>query len=494
MSFSDIQTQLAGGKVLLLSSVSAARLRFRPNPNFFGNAGGVSYVAWDQADMTAHGSSVLPGSLQVNSLGTSLSISTITVTPVNDAPSDITISNTSVKEKLAIGTVVGLFGSVDIDSANPFTYSLVPGAGSADNARFTIVGNELRIAEVFDFESQPTHTIRVRTTDSAGAFYEKSFTIQVLNAPIKVTGIYVRGSGWNSNYLAMLAANDLGSAIGGFRLIDGVNQLANSSLITWQTIDQISVTFDEPGVVDSNALRILNGSNQDLALAAGGYTYDAATRTARWTLNSALTAGRFLISLEAGMVRDGALANLDGEWTTSVSTYASSGNNTAGGNLNFQFHYLPGDVSRSGQTNPGDVNLLRSLGTTVPNATNYWMDVTGNNQINPGDVNFVRSLGTVILSGAVPTNPPPPRGGSPLTSAIGFNSAELGTPVLTQAELDRVTTQALAAWMATGLDSRLVERLRSTPIVVTNFGASPYLGMSFADALKSTTTRLVGAG
>ncbi len=334
------------------------------------------------------------------------------------------------------------------------------------------------------FETKPTHTIRVRTTDAAGAFYEKSFAIQVLNAPIKVTGLYVRGSGWNSSYLAMLAANNLGSAIGGFRLMDGANQLANSSLVTWQTIDQISVTFDEPGAIDGNALRLLNGNNQDLAFAGGGYTYDAATRTARWTLNNALTAGRFLISLDAAMIRDGASANLDGEWTTSLSTYASSGNGTAGGDLNFQFHYLPGDVSRNGQTNPGDVNLMRSLGTTIPNATNFWMDVTGNNQINPGDVNFVRSLGTLILSTATPTNPPPPRGGSPLTSAIGFNTGAINAPKLTQSELDRLATKAVLAWTSKGLDSESVKRLRSTPIVVTNFGASPYLGMSFTNRIE----------
>ncbi len=164
------------------------------------------------------------------------------------------------------------------------------------------------------------------------------FTIQVTNTPIKVTGLYVRGSGWNTNYLAMLAANNLGSAIGGFRLIDGPNQLANSSNISWQTIDQISVTFDEGAVINPNALRLLNANNQDLALAAGGYSYDAATRTARWTLNTALTPGKFLISLEAQMVQDGALANLDGEWRTSISTFASSGDESAGGDLNFLFN------------------------------------------------------------------------------------------------------------------------------------------------------------
>ncbi len=62
-----------------------------------------------------------------------------TIVHVNQAPTDIQLSNNSVKEKLLAGTVIGQFDTLDSDSATPFSYSLVAGAGSTDNARFTIV-------------------------------------------------------------------------------------------------------------------------------------------------------------------------------------------------------------------------------------------------------------------------------------------------------------------------------------------------------------------
>ncbi len=106
----------------------------------------------------------------------------------------------------------------------------------------------------------------------------------------------------------MLEASGLGSAVGEVRLVDGPINCANSSTLTWQTINQVTVTFDEGAIIDANALRLINGSNQDLALSSGGYTYDDLTRTARWTLASPLAAGRFLISLEAAMITDGRIS------------------------------------------------------------------------------------------------------------------------------------------------------------------------------------------
>ena len=449
-TFAAIAPELTGGRVLLLAAEPTVRVRFQPLANFFGPAGAIRYRAWDRADENPSGASVVASLLNTNSLSLDEFTSTISVNPINDAPSSILLSNNTIAEKMAIGSLVGELSAVDVDSSSPYSFSLVEGPGSNDNFRFVVVGNELRINEVLDFEAQSTHSIRLRATDDAGGSLETVFAIGVDNTPIRVTGVYVRGSGWNSNYLAMLAANNLGSTIGGFRLVDGVNQLANSSLITWQTINQISVTFDESAIIDPNALRILNGTNQDLALSATGYTYDAATKTARWTLNTALVAGRFLVSLESAMIADGGSAMLDGEWATSVDTYATSGDGLAGGDLNFRFSYLPGDVSRNGQTNPGDVNLLRSLGTIIPDATNYWRDVTGNNQINPGDVNFVRSLGTVVLPAATPTTPPPPRGGAPLISAAGFASPSenSGVQKLSDSELKLVSSQAIDIWAA----------------------------------------------
>ena len=45
----------------------------------------------------------------------------------------------SAAENLAVGTTAGLFTTTDPDAGNTFTYALVAGAGSTDNASFTIV-------------------------------------------------------------------------------------------------------------------------------------------------------------------------------------------------------------------------------------------------------------------------------------------------------------------------------------------------------------------
>jgi len=99
----------------------------------------------------------------------------------NSAPTDISLSNASVAENQPSGTVVGALSSTDPDNGNVFTYSLVSGAGSADNSSFTISGNMLQTAAILSFESQNSYSIRVRTTDQGGLYFEKAFTIIVMD-------------------------------------------------------------------------------------------------------------------------------------------------------------------------------------------------------------------------------------------------------------------------------------------------------------------------
>ena len=106
---------------------------------------------------------------------------TITVTPVNDAPTDIALSANTVVENLPINTVVGTLSTTDPDVGNTFTYSLVSGAGSTDNASFNISGSSLRTSAIFDYETKNSYSIRVRTTDQGSLFFEKVFTILVTN-------------------------------------------------------------------------------------------------------------------------------------------------------------------------------------------------------------------------------------------------------------------------------------------------------------------------
>ena len=98
---------------------------------------------------------------------------------VNDAPTDISLDNSSVAENQPSGTAVGFFSTTDPDTGDTFTYSLVSGDGAHHNAFFTIVGSQLQTAAIFDYETQNSYSIRVRTTDSGPLYYEEAFIITV---------------------------------------------------------------------------------------------------------------------------------------------------------------------------------------------------------------------------------------------------------------------------------------------------------------------------
>jgi len=106
---------------------------------------------------------------------------TISVSNLNEAPTDITLSNTTVAENSSAGALVGNLSSTDVDSGDTFTYTLVAGTGSDDNASFTISGDQLQTAGDFDFENKSSYSVRVRTTDAGGLYYEEVFTISVID-------------------------------------------------------------------------------------------------------------------------------------------------------------------------------------------------------------------------------------------------------------------------------------------------------------------------
>lgn len=102
---------------------------------------------------------------------------TITVTDANDAPTDISISSSSIEEGLDAGTSVGTFTSTDEDSGDTFSYSLVSGTGDTDNTAFSISNGELLSAAVFD--TKDAYSIRIKTEDGEGASFEKEFSITI---------------------------------------------------------------------------------------------------------------------------------------------------------------------------------------------------------------------------------------------------------------------------------------------------------------------------
>ena len=130
---------------------------------------------------------------------------------VNGAPTDLTSTTSSFNEKIAGASSVATLGSVDPDTGNTFTYSLVSGTGSADNGAFTVVGNQLQINGSPDFESKSSYVIRVRTTDLDGLFFEKNLTFAVNNLNEAPTALTVSATNFNENIASASVVANLGT-------------------------------------------------------------------------------------------------------------------------------------------------------------------------------------------------------------------------------------------------------------------------------------------
>jgi Ca2+-binding RTX toxin-like protein len=95
----------------------------------------------------------------------------------NAAPTDISLSSAEVAELSASDTVVGTLTASDPDTGETFTYELTDDAGG----RFAIDGDTIVVADsaALDFESDASHDVTVKVTDSGGLTHEKTFTIDV---------------------------------------------------------------------------------------------------------------------------------------------------------------------------------------------------------------------------------------------------------------------------------------------------------------------------
>lgn len=99
-----------------------------------------------------------------------------------DGPSDLALSSLIVAKTATIGSALGIFSTTDPTPIDSFTYSLEEGAGSTDNGLFEIAGNSLRVdRDLSALAGGAILSIRVRTADAAGSFYEEVFNIEIVN-------------------------------------------------------------------------------------------------------------------------------------------------------------------------------------------------------------------------------------------------------------------------------------------------------------------------
>jgi PKD repeat protein len=180
---------------------------------------------------TFNGSSTLYGSIATKGNITFNGSATVFGAPINEtlpnlAPTNLTLSTSSITENTANNTVVGTFSTTDQNTNDVHTYQLVTGTGSTDNAAFTVVGNQLILNTSANYEAKSSYSIRVRTTDQAGGTFEKVFSIGITDVNEAPTAIALSATTLSEN-------NPSGVVVGTLSATDpDVNDTKTFQLVT----------------------------------------------------------------------------------------------------------------------------------------------------------------------------------------------------------------------------------------------------------------------
>lgn len=201
----------------------------------------------------------------------------------NSAISDIAMqSGGTVAENATNGTTVATFAALEGTTMEATAaFSLVDDA----DGRFVLDGTTLRLANSanIDFETQTSHTIRIRATDSSGPPREETFTIQVINAPISDITLTSGGS------VAEGAAT--GTEVAVFQAFDNDPEV----LAQWTLTDDAGGRF----VLEGGTLKVAAGANLDFEQASSHTVVIAATDG-----NSPAYAESFVISITNSAISD----------------------------------------------------------------------------------------------------------------------------------------------------------------------------------------------
>ena len=175
---------------------------------------------------------------------------TVTIT-VNAAPDDITLANSSINENNAVNDVIGGLSATDSDASDSHTYSLVPGTGDTDNASFSISGNDLVAAVVFDHEIKSDYSVRIAADDGKDGTFEKEFALTVTD----VTNV--------SQTITFDALADVTSGNASFELAatasSGLPVSYSSSDVSVASIAGSTVTIEGAGTADITASQAGDG-------------------------------------------------------------------------------------------------------------------------------------------------------------------------------------------------------------------------------------------
>jgi hypothetical protein len=266
-----------------ISLDDAAKGSFTPNSlalsGFYTNNGGLSYLhdavtpAAMQAAIRALVFEPNPTRLAVNTtettvlnivvrdehLGTASNNTTSIITSaVNVAPSNILISDSSVSQSDGANATVGLLSAVDSNLGDSHVFSLGAVNASNDNAKFTIVGNSLKVINPASM-TEKDYYVTVQATDTNGLSFFKQLTISLDDdiAPY-ITSIETlrspRPTITTGSYIVKFNENVTGVSIDDFFLTSSDGTTAHLSSITALTGNAYRVYIDQ--IVGTGSLNL----------------------------------------------------------------------------------------------------------------------------------------------------------------------------------------------------------------------------------------------
>jgi len=369
------------------------------------------------------------------------------VGPSNIAPTNITLSATSLAENQPAGTAVGTFTTTDPDAGDTFTYTLVSGTGDTDNASFSIDGNTLKSAASFDYETKSSYSIRVRSTDNGGEWTEKEFTISVtdgndgatqVSLSLIVTSLLATANTTSAIPLADVSITDdglgtntfsvSGADAGVFEVVANQLRLKAGTVLNYATQKTYAVTVNVDdttvgGTPDASVNYTLNlqgldatvvqnglasrsyvryvtlafGTSQGLAEAVSSI----GTATPRMSLTFAGTTGTqslarsltSLVTVVGSEVRiDFGVNGVGGDRNSSLGDGVYrlrldlDGDGTV--DVNAKFFRLFGDVDGNGVVNDTDIGLVQTA--QDQSGGNLAPDLNGDGLVNLTDLNNVK--------------------------------------------------------------------------------------------------------
>lgn len=218
--------------------------------------------------------------------------------------------------------------------------------------------------------------------------------------PPSVVQVLVRGDSWEGSFESYLDSQGLGNE-DGYAIPVGSD--AQLDTLPWSGINEVSVMFSEQVSVTADDIDLYGVDREEYT---SNFSYVAATHTVTLTLDAGIAGDKLLLMVN-DTVNDADGNALDGEWEDGISTV--SGDATGGGDFEFLFNVLPGDVTNSGNVVAGDVSVLASafgsFARGSSEAYSPFVDFDGSGNVVAGDVSILASHFGQFLPSGEPTLP-----------------------------------------------------------------------------------------